>query len=37
MLYSFAVAQLSYRNWITLTLTSVTATIWVLLGLGIHF
>lgn len=37
MLYSFAAAQASYRNWITLTLTSLTATIWLLLGLGIHF
>jgi hypothetical protein len=36
MLYLFAVAQFSYRNWITLSLCWVTATLWLLLGLGVH-
>lgn len=36
MLYLFGVCQFSYRNWITLALGLTTATIWVLLGLGVH-
>lgn len=36
MLYAFLAAHISYRNWITVTLTSVTATLWVLIGLGVH-
>jgi hypothetical protein len=36
MLYLFGLCQLSYRNWITLTLGLTTATIWILLGLGVH-
>ena len=36
MLYLFCVVQVSYRNWITLTLSFTTATIWILLGLGLH-
>lgn len=36
MLYTFVAAHVSYRNWMTVTLSAVTATIWVLLGLGIH-
>lgn len=36
MLYSFAVAHISYRNWITVALTLITATLWLLIGLGVH-
>ena len=36
MLFLFGLCQLSYRNWITLVLGWTTATIWVLLGLGVH-
>lgn len=36
MLYSFAVAQASYKNWITLFLTSVTGTVWIVLGLHLN-
>lgn len=36
MLYAFMAAHVSYRNWITVTLTFVTATLWVLIGLGVH-
>lgn len=36
MLYLFGLCQFSYRNWITLALGLTTATIWVLLGLGVH-
>lgn len=35
MLYTFAGAHVSYRNWITVTLTLLTATLWVLIGLGV--
>lgn len=35
MLYAFMVAHISYRNWITVTLSFITATLWVLIGLGI--
>jgi hypothetical protein len=36
MLYTFLLAHVSYRNWITVTLTFFTATLWVLIGLGVH-
>lgn len=36
MLYLFGLCQLSYRNWMTLVLGLTTATIWVLLGLGVR-
>lgn len=36
MLYLFGLCQFSYRNWITLALGLTTATIWVLLGLGVR-
>lgn len=36
MLYAFGACQLSYRNWITLALGLTTATIWLLLGLGVR-
>ena len=36
MLYTFMLAHISYRNWITVSLTWVTATLWVLIGLGVH-
>lgn len=36
MLYLFGLCQLSYRNWITLGLGLTTATIWILLGCGVH-
>lgn len=36
MLYTFMAAHISYRNWITVAITFVTATIWVALGLGLH-
>jgi hypothetical protein len=36
MLYAFLAAHVSYRNWITVALTWVTATLWVLIGLGVH-
>lgn len=36
MLYAFGVCQFSYQNWITLVLGVTTATIWLLLGLGVH-
>lgn len=35
MLYGFMVAHISYRNWITVGLTFVTATLWILSGLGV--
>jgi len=37
MLYAFTLAHVSYRNWITVTLSTITATIWVLVGFGISF
>lgn len=36
MLYTFVLAHISYRNWITVSLTGVTATLWILIGLGVH-
>lgn len=36
MLYAFGAVQASYRNWLTLGLGLTTATIWLLLGLGVH-
>lgn len=36
MLYTFMLAHVSYRNWITVSLTLVTATLWVLIGAGFH-
>lgn len=36
MLYLFCAVQFSYKNWITLTLSWITATIWIMLGLGVH-
>jgi hypothetical protein len=36
MLYTFLLAHVSYRNWMTTALTGVTATLWVLIGLGVH-
>lgn len=35
MLYAFMVAHISYRNWITVTLSFVTATLWLLIGFGV--
>lgn len=35
MLYCLAFTQSSYGNWITVSLSVVTATVWVLLGLGV--
>lgn len=35
-LYTFVVAHVSYRNWITVGLTTLAATLWVLIGLGVH-
>lgn len=32
MLYAFVVVQYSYRNWMTLVLSLVTASLWVVLG-----
>jgi hypothetical protein len=29
-------AYVSYKNWITVALTWVTATLWILIGLGVH-
>lgn len=37
MLYAFTIAQISYRNWITVFLTFWCATIWLLIGIGVHF
>lgn len=37
MLALFGVCQASYRNWITLALTLITALVWVLLGFGVSF
>lgn len=37
MLYTFMLAHVSYRNWITVCLTGLTATLWVLIGAGVHF
>lgn len=36
MLYAFVAAHISYRNWITVFLSTVTATLWVLIGMGVH-
>lgn len=36
MLYTFMAAHVSYRNWITVALSFVTATLWVFIGLGFH-
>jgi hypothetical protein len=36
MLYAFLAAHVSYKNWITVALTWVTATLWILIGLGVH-
>lgn len=36
MLYGFLACQISYRNWMTAALTVVTATVWVLIGVGVH-
>lgn len=35
MLYAFMVAHVSYQNWITVFLSFITATLWVLIGFGI--
>lgn len=35
MLYAFAAAHVSYGNWMSVTTETTTATIWLLLGLGI--
>lgn len=35
MLYAFMLAHISYGNWITVMLSFVTATLWVLIGLGV--
>lgn len=35
MLYCFMMAHISYRNWITVVLSFITATLWVLIGLGV--
>ena len=37
MLYTFAVAHVSYKNWVTVILTVFTATLWVLIGFGVTF
>lgn len=37
MLYTFMLAHISYKNWITVSLTWITATIWLLVGLGVSF
>lgn len=37
MLYAFLAAHVSYSNWITVALTFVCATLWLLIGLGINF
>jgi hypothetical protein len=37
MLYAFTAAHVSYRNWITVTLSFVTATLWLLIGMGVYF
>lgn len=34
-LYAFLPAHVSYRNWVTVGLTALTATLWVLIGLGV--
>ncbi len=36
MLYLFAAAHASYGNWMSVSTETVTATIWLLLGLGLH-
>lgn len=36
MLYAFTLAHVSYSNWITVGLSSLTATLWVLIGFGVH-
>jgi hypothetical protein len=33
MLFAFMVVQYSYKNWITFTLTFITASLWVTLGI----
>lgn len=35
MLYAFAAAHVSYRNWMSVGTEMTTATIWLLLGLGV--
>lgn len=35
MLYAFAAAHISYRNWMSVSTELTTATIWLLLGLGL--
>lgn len=35
MLYLFVLAQVSYKNWLTVCLTSLAATIWILVGFGV--
>lgn len=35
MLYAFTAAHVSYRNWITVVLSLVTATLWLLIGFGV--
>lgn len=35
MLYCFAAAHVSYRNWMSVCTEMTTATIWLLLGLGV--
>lgn len=37
MLYAFAAAHISYRNWMSVATEMSTATIWLLLGLCISF
>lgn len=35
MLYAFALAHISYGNWMSVVTETVTGTIWLLLGLGL--
>lgn len=35
-LYAIVATQVSYRNWMTVGVSSVNGTIWLLLALGIH-
>ena len=35
MLYAFAAAHISYGNWMSVTTEVATATIWLMLGLGL--
>ncbi len=35
MLYVFVLVQVSYRNWLTVCETTLTATCWLLIGLGV--